>query len=169
MYNIIKYVTKDDKHINEFAPFVKVRRMTHITVRSDMIDSERSDIFDKAISKVMNIAGVDEVYHIRVSISVVDAIQCKTVDIEPVEVYCILTGVKEKYEKFNILRTNKHVVDSLVNSKVKDVSSGVTVADAMEMMGLSTEDSSEYLDREGNYDYPDLIGRWSSLFSQENK
>lgn len=169
MYRVVEYISDIGLYQSKNGNVGEISsRLTRIVIETGMTDTERSYVVDKAVSKVMDASEPDKVVRLRFAVTIKDSLNRRNYE-ESATLFVVVRQVKEKYVKYNILRTNQHAVKDILSSIVKQASSEVSIADAMEMIGISKEESAQYLNKEGNYDYPDLIGRWASLFSQENK
>ena len=167
MITVVEYLPHDSKSRKSVLR-VAASRLTHISVSTGDSDVVRCEAFNSAVNKIMRFAKHDETVEVRVAVSLKDSISLKVSELQPIMIYATVREVKERYEQFNIMRVNDHMVGELLNKEVRRLASDVSISDAMEMMGIPPEESSKYLNKEGEYEYPDLIGKWGSLFTKRS-
>lgn len=169
MIRVIDYMSEDYRLKHNIKSIVIVaERMLHITVETNMTDTERAEILKRKIEQMLQIAKPTDGYvRVRLTITLIDSLSRKKFD-DVKFLYVHVREVKEKYEKYNQERVNDNLIKDLFSDIVEKNSSDISIQDAMELIGISKEESEQYVNKEGNYEYPDLIGKWASLFSKGN-
>lgn len=135
-------------------------RMVHVDVSTAMTDLERSEILYEKLFKLVKEKRENEPVAIRLTISVEDSLTCRIAAKDTFELYAVKVIEKEMSAYYNARRLHKNVADSIMKPLVNRAASDITMKDAFDILGIA----HEYLNEEGEYDKPDLVRKWGSLF-----
>lgn len=164
MIRIVECLTKEEfEKLRNLLPEGYTKRNLKINVETNMTDFDRIRLLRDKIELLMLPASINECVQISLIIQIIDSISGKKYEKYGM-LYAYVKNVKEKYEKYNNDRNTNYLIKQLLGDSIKEVASFISISDAMEMLGIEKEESSKYLNEEGEYKYPDLIGKWASIF-----
>lgn len=135
-------------------------RMVHVDVSTAMTDLERSEILYETLFKLVKEKCENEPVAVRLTVSVEDSLTCRIAAKDTFELYAVKVNEKEMSAYYNARRLNKNIADSIMKPLVSKAASDITMKDAFDILGIA----HEYLNEEGEYDKPDLVRKWGSLF-----